>query len=154
MKRLFGTADLEAELFAEEGSQAEEYAAGEYEISDAEAEGMAMLDGLSEEDMADFPALELSLELTDGRILEYEAIGVFVHGEKEYMALHPKSDTEGTVHLMQLLPGENDEIRLLPVEDDQEFAEASEAFYYLLGDAGIGPETRQGESGTAEGYSE
>ena len=134
MKRLYGTADLEAELF-EDGSVlvegAEEW---EYDLTEVTEENLAVLEKLSEEDMNDFPALEISLELTDGRILEYEVASVFVHGEKEYIGLHPKSDTEGLIHIMQLTQGEDDDIELLPIKEEEEIQAVYDAFFRLYAD--------------------
>lgn len=122
MKHLFDTDQLEAAIFSAEEAEA----SIKPEIEEPEV--------LDEANPEDLPALELTLELADGRSLTYEVIGVFVHEEKEYAALHPKTDTEGEIHLMQLLPGENDEIRLLPIEDDEELNAAADAFYRLIAD--------------------
>ena len=114
MAKLYETIELEAELFEEvpktqEGS--DDYI----------------------ESLEDLPALELTLELADGRVLEYELGGVFVHEDKEYAALHPKTDTEGTFHLMELTQGKDDEIMLLPVPGE-DWDSVSEAFYKFLSD--------------------
>ena len=112
MKHLFGTEDLEAEVFADQN----------YDIDDtdrAEEDVMSVLERIAEGDMDAFPSLELTLELEDGRSLVYETFGVFVHGDKEYVALHPKTDDEGMIHLMELVAGENDEINLLPIPEDE-----------------------------------
>ncbi len=73
--KLYETAELEAELF----------------------DGSAELENFSEEEyienLEDIPSLELTLELADGRTLIYELAGVFIHEEKEYAALHPKSES-------------------------------------------------------------
>lgn len=126
MKQLFGMEDLEAEIF-DAKEAALDMSEEELDMSEEELE-------VSEADLEEFPALELELELMDGRSLTYEVVGVFVYEEKEYAALHLKTDTEGTVHVMQLLPGENDEIRLLPIEDDEEFEAVSRECCRLLGD--------------------
>ena len=114
MAKLYETAELEAELFEDT-----------VETMDFAENNM--------EDLGELPALELTLELTDGRILEYELGGVFVHEEKEYAALHPKTDTEGIFHVMELAQGEDDEIQLLPVPDE-EWDAVSESFYKFLSD--------------------
>lgn len=128
MRKLFDTADLEAELF--EGEQTETLET-EVDITYEEAEDLEV--GFSEEDIDDFPALEFSLTLADGRILDYEAVGIFIHEEKEYMVLHPKTDTDGIVHLMELIQGEDDEIQLLPVKDE-DFEAVSETFHRVFGE--------------------
>ena len=116
MARLYETEDLEATVFSEEGN-----------LEDFDFDKIS--DEKFQTGMEEFPALELTLELTDGRTLEYEVFGVFICGEKEYVALHPKTDTEGIIHLMELTAGEDDEIKLLPIEDDAEMEAATAAFY-------------------------
>lgn len=127
MKRLFDTADLEAELF--EGANFGDEDNFDMDITFEEAKELPV--SFTEEDLEEFPVLEFSLELADGRTLDYEAVGVFIHGEKEYMALHPKTDTEGMVHLMELSQGEDDEIQLNPVGDDV-FEAVAETFHRLF----------------------
>ena len=131
MKYLYGTTDLEAELFSENIMTEEEFQEENYDISEEAAETM-LLEDLSPESLDDFSALELTLELADGRSLEYETFGVFVHENKEYVALHPKTDMEGTIHLMELTSSENDEIELLPIEDDEEYEAVAAAFYQVF----------------------
>jgi len=125
---------LEAELFEDGSVLAEGSEEREYDLTEVTEENLAVLEKLSEEDMNDFPALELSLELTDGRILEYEVASVFVHGEKEYIGLHPKSDTEGLIHIMQLTQGEDDDIELLPIKEEEEIQAVYDAFFRLYAD--------------------
>ena len=114
MAKLYETAELEAELF-EDSVEAEDFSEDYIE------------------DLEDLPALELTLELADGRILEYELGGVFVHDDREYAALHPKTDTEGIYHLMELAQGEDDDIKLLPVADE-DWEAVSTSFYKYLSD--------------------
>ena len=134
MKRLYGTADLEAELFEDSGVPVEEAEEQEYDLTEVTEENLAVLETLSEEDMNDFPALELSLELSDGRVLEYEVAAVFVHDEKEYVGLHPKSDTEGLIHIMQLTQGIDDGIELLPIKEEEELQAVYDTFFRLYAD--------------------
>ncbi len=135
MKRLFETADLEAELFGEEKALTEEFQQ-EYDLTELTDEDMADLENLSEEDVKDFPALELSLDLEDGRVLEYELAAVFVHEGKEYVGLHPKNDTEGEFQMMRLLPGEDDGIMLQQIEDEEELLAVFEVFCNLYSEDG------------------
>ena len=132
MKRLFETADLEAELFGEGEIQEEDFESPEYDLDEVTDENPDVLENLSEDAMEGFPALELTLELADGRMLEYELAAVFVHNEKEYMSLRPKSDSEGLFHIMQLLQGENDEIVLKQIEDEEEMKAVYDTFYELF----------------------
>ena len=83
----------------------------------------------------EFPALELELELENGQTLKCQVVSVFLAGEKEYMALHPVEDTEGMIHIMILEQGENDDIRLLPVEDEAELERAALAFHKFMDDS-------------------
>ena len=136
MKRLFETADLEAELFGEEKAQTEEFLQ-EYDLTELTAEDMADLENLSVEDVKDFPSLEISLELEDGSILAYELAAVFAHGEMEYVGLHPKGDTEGEFQIMRLLQGEDDEIVLQQIEDEEELQTVFEVFCNLYRDVEV-----------------
>lgn len=115
MARLYETAELEAKLF-EDSAKLENFSDEEYI-----------------ESIEDFPALELTLELADGRTLEYELAGVFVHDGKEYATLHPKTDTDGIIHLMELTQGEDDEIKLLPIADE-DWDAVSKSFYKYMND--------------------
>ena len=54
-----------AELFEDSGVPVEEAEEQEYDLTEVTEENLAVLETLSEEDMNDFPALELSLELSD-----------------------------------------------------------------------------------------
>lgn len=116
MAKLYETAELEAELF-EEAIEIEDFS---YEEMTEDSEGL--------------PALELYLDLEDGSTLEFELGGVFVHGDKEYAVLHPKTDEGGIIHLMELTQGDDDEIQLLPVAEE-EWESVSASFYKYLSDA-------------------
>lgn len=118
MKQLFGTSDLEAEVFTSEELSEYESSQTEAEFEEA-ADELAVLEKLSEQEMERLPALELSMELEDGSTEEYEVATVFACGEKEYIGLFPKSDTDGTLAIMQLVQGDDDEIKLLPVEEEE-----------------------------------
>ena len=130
MERFYETEDLESAIF------------GPGEISGPDAmdapDAAEAPEDLAEE--ADLPSLELELTLEDGRRLACQAVGVFLAGEKQYIALRPKEDTEGLIHILELAQGEDDQAKLLPVEDDRELEEAARAFYHMIGDEG-----REGE---------
>lgn len=98
-----------------------------------QTEAWRNLENLSESEQEELPALELSLELEDGTQLAYEVAGVFVCQEQEYIVLSPKSDTEGELSIMKLAQGENDEIRLLPVEEEN-WQAVQEKFFALYGE--------------------
>lgn len=118
MKQLFGTSDLEAEVFDSEELLKDEISQTD-DYSEETADEFDDLEELAEFKMENLPALELSLELEDGRTEVYEVATVFACGEKEYIGLFPKSDTDGTLCVMQLMQGEDDEIELLPVEEEE-----------------------------------
>lgn len=120
MKRFYETEDLETEIFGAEVGEAQEDA------------GLTDLNRLLENEDEALPALELELELTDGQSLACEALGVFGAGERQYIALHPKEDEKGIIHILRLEEGENDEAKLLPVEEDEELEAAARAFYQLI----------------------
>lgn len=108
-----------------------------FDTSDLEAAVFSQVESIENDPDIEFPALELELTLEDGQILLYEAVGIFLVGEKEYAGLHPKHDDEGMIHIMELRQDADDEIQLLPILDDDEFEEASAAFYSLIGDSDI-----------------
>lgn len=117
MERFYETDDLEKAIFGTESDEREEEWTG----------------GTFKEDV-ELPALELELVLEDGNTMLCIARGVFLAGEKQYIALQPKEDTEGKVHILELTEGENDEAKLLPVEDEEEFKAAAKAFYHMIGE--------------------
>lgn len=131
MRKLFDIDDLEAEVFSDNEMNSN---IDHYSTVEPEEDIFKELEMFPE---TEFPALELELTIEDGQILVCEAAGVFVMGDKEYMALHPKDDEEGTIHIMELRQGEDDEINLIPIEDDEEFDLAAEKFYKLIADQNI-----------------
>ncbi len=80
----------------------------------------------------DFPTLEFELTLENGELLTCEVAGLFEEGEKQYMVLHPKEDTEGLVHILEMVQGEEDELRLLPISDEEEYKRAASRCYELF----------------------
>ena len=134
MKHLYGMADLEAQVFEAENEAQNSDQEIEFILGDGTPEEYAELTDLLEQEADEFPALELSLELSDGRILEYEVASVFVHDEKEYIGLHPKTDAEGLIHIMQLTQGADDEIELLPIKDEEELQAVYNTFFRLYAD--------------------
>lgn len=125
MERFYETEDLEKEIFGiEEPENAEP--------EDPELEALRKL--LENEEDTEFPVLELGLELEDGQTLVCEAVGVFAEGERQYIALHPKGDEKGTIHVMRLEEGPEDDAKLLPIEDEDELNAAAGAFYRLIED--------------------
>lgn len=150
MKWLFDIAELEADIFSEDELQAietyveEERDGEEAGLSDEQTtavSGEAERETENQED-GDFPALELELTLEDGEQLTCEVVGVFLEGEKEYMALHPKGNEEDLVHLMILEQGEDDSICLLPIEDEAEMEKAALAFHRFMDDSALEFEER------------
>lgn len=92
------------------------------DVSELEAEVF------SEETASDESMEELELELKDGETMICEIVSVFACEDREYMVLHPKEDEEGIVYLMHMAEGENDELKLSPIEDEEELQKISEAF--------------------------
>ncbi len=91
-----------------------------------------VLEELMEED---FPPLTIDLVTEDGRRLSYEAVGVFLAGGQQYMALHPTDgarEGEIPIELMRCLEGEEDALVLEPIDDEKEYEAAAEAFHRLL----------------------
>lgn len=131
MAGIYRTDDLEQMVFS--GEDGESAGIG----TDEEQEDEALRTFLKEELAAgvpeSFPTLELELTLEDGRTLLCEAAGIFLaNEEKQYMALHPKEDTEGLIHILEMAEGEDDALLLLPIEDEGEREEAEQTFYRLF----------------------
>ena len=146
MKRLFETADLEAELFEMDGNPEGNMEYLEIDLGNIPEDAESMMGNYSMEDLEEFPALELTLELADGRTLEYELAAVFVHKEKEYVGLHPKTDTEGLIHIMHLMQGEDDAIVLNQIEDEEELNEAFNVFLGLFAEESASYEDTNNEN--------
>lgn len=64
-----------------------------------------------------------------GEETEYRVDGVFLEGGKEYIALETG---DGEILIMELGQGEDDEIRLLPIEDEEEGRQALAAYEYFF----------------------
>ena len=80
--------------------------------------------------------------LQNGTQTEYTVAGVFLEGEKEYIALETQ---EGHIHIMELLEGEeDDEVRLLPVEEKEERAIEAFCYYFDNHPAGGQPSAADG----------
>ena len=132
MKRLFETANLEAELFDEDLDLEKREEGAEIDLENLTEESMLALENIADKEMDEFPVLELTLELADGRSLEYEVAAIFAHKEKEYVGLHPKSDAEGLIHIMRFSQGENDELVLHQIKDEEEIQEVYQVFFDLF----------------------
>lgn len=115
MGRFLDITELEAAVFS--GEMSGEAA----EFPETEAYG-------TEEMVSEEPSEEIELELKDGQTMICEIIYVFVHEEYEYMVLHPKEDQDGIVYLMRMSEGEDDELKLSPIEDEEELRKVSEIF--------------------------
>lgn len=157
MSRFYGIQDYESLVFDEDRSSEEEAFGpvpegetgsgpeGEWVFEDLDSpDGEWSPEELSPEILQelsaeDFPPLMVDLITEDGNRLRYEAMGVFLVGDCQYMALHPEGEAregEIPVELMRYTKGPEDELVLLPIEDEEEFAAASQAFYQMMGDDG------------------
>lgn len=114
MRYSYDTEALEEEIF---GSSQDEEVAEEWDEEKGE-----------DLELPDTP-VTMTVTLEDGTQMEYTVAGVFLEGEKEYIALE---NQEGDIHIMELLEGEEDEVRLLPVEEKEEQERAIEAFRYYF----------------------
>jgi len=72
------------------------------------------------------------LTLDDDSELECGVLGIFEVEDKEYIALLPVGEEE--VLLYEYKELENEEFDLGPIDDEEEFALVSEAFYALYSD--------------------
>jgi len=71
----------------------------------------------------------MTLTLEDGSQMECGVVGVFLEGEKEYIALETP---EGKIHIMELGREDNDGITLIPVENEEEQEKVIETFIQLF----------------------
>ena len=78
--------------------------------------------------MPENESLRFILEDEAGEEQEYEVIGTFTLGERDYIALLPVEDGEDGVKLLGFHAGEDDELLLDPIEDEEEYDEAAKAF--------------------------
>ena len=77
----------------------------------------------------------VTLSLDDGTELECAVLAVFPAGERDYIALLPLEDTEdeeSEVFLYRFAEGENEELLLDNIEDDEEYERVADAFDELL----------------------
>lgn len=114
MKFSYDTEALEEEIF---GSSRDEGAAEEWDEE--------------EEETLEFPDTPVTVAVTleNGMQTEYTVAGVFLEGEKEYIALETQ---EGDIHIMELSEGEGDEVRFLTIEEKEEQERVIEAFRYYF----------------------
>lgn len=71
----------------------------------------------------------MTLTLEDGSQMECGVVGVFLEGEKEYIALETR---EGKIHIMELGREDDDGITLIPVENEEEQEKVIETFIQLF----------------------
>ncbi len=91
--------------------------------------------------------VELELTLEDGSSMACRVAGVFLEQGREYIALEGE---DATLHLMGLGQGEEDEILLRPLEEEEEQARVMEAFFQLFGWEEDGPEDPREEENSPE----
>lgn len=73
-------------------------------------------------------SLRLILEDETGEEQEYELIGTFAFEDRDYMGLLPVEKPEEGVLILGFHPGKEDEVLLDPIEDEEEYQRAAEAF--------------------------
>ena len=71
----------------------------------------------------------MTLTLEDGSQMVCGVVGVFLEGEKEYIALETP---EGKIHIMELGREDDDGITLIPVENEEEQEKVIETFIQLF----------------------
>lgn len=113
MRRSYDTETLEDQLF---GSRDPEEYGIEPDMEEVELPGEG-------------GPVTVNATLEDGTQAEYLVAGVFLEGEKEYIALETG---DGDIHIMELEEGEEGGVRLLSIEDEEEQERAIEAFQYYF----------------------
>lgn len=138
---VFGSGREEEGVAEGEGATEEEGAAEEREVREPADTGTWEP---SDMDVPEFPDTEdpvtMTVTLENGTQREYMVAGVFLEGKKEYIALETE---EGDIHIMELSEGEEDEVRLLPVEEKEEQERAIEAFHYYFENSAPGMENQR-----------
>ena len=74
----------------------------------------------------------LLLEAEDGKIYEYEPLMLFDVEGSSYMAFLPVSDGDGEEIIFFGVREVEDEVDLIPIEDDAEYELVGEAFLLLM----------------------
>lgn len=72
--------------------------------------------------------LYLDIEFADGRVVEYEIIGMFGIGESRYLAMYPTKQDGGEVHLFPVEDGPDGTPEFREFFDDEEYQAASDFF--------------------------
>lgn len=141
MKYSYDIETLENQVFEKEeltlSSEAEEeYIRLEEDTGLEEKHDSKIYDGLTDENLeSEIKNLEeadpivMTLTLEDGSQMECGVAGVFLEGEKEYIALETP---EGKIHIMELGREDDDGITLIPVEDEEEQERVIETFIQLF----------------------
>lgn len=141
MKYSYDIETLENQVFEKEeltlSSEAEEeYIRLEEDTGLEEEHDSKIYDGLTDENLeSEIKNLEeadpivMTLTLEDGSQMECGVAGVFLEGEKEYIALETP---EGKIHIMELGREDDDGITLIPVEDEEEQERVIETFIQLF----------------------
>jgi hypothetical protein len=82
-------------------------------------------------EIEDEDAMIVTLEYDDGSVMETEAMGVFEADGKEYIALIP-DDGSDDVYIYGYEEVNDEEFKLLDIEDDDEFKRAVVAFDKII----------------------
>ena len=72
--------------------------------------------------------LYLDMEFADGRVVEYEIIGMFGIGESRYLAMYPTKQKGGEVHLFPIEDGPDGTPEFREFFDEEEYQAASDFF--------------------------
>lgn len=141
MKYSYDIETLENQVFEKEeltlSSETEkEYIRLEEDTGLEEEHDSKIYDGLTDENLEsqiknleEADPIVMTLTLEDGSQMECGVAGVFLEGEKEYIALETP---EGKIHIMELGREDDDGITLIPVEDEEEQERVIETFIQLF----------------------
>ena len=145
MKSFYSLDMLESQVFGDEPGDGQDMRPEEemeFEISEE----------LSEE-LKDTEPIFLTVTMDGGIEAECRVAGVFLEGEREYIALELP---DGGIEIMRLEPGEDDGIQMIPVEEEEEQERAIEQFIVLFNwgipeeEFAEGPDSGEGQSFTEE----
>lgn len=102
---------------------------------------------MSDFDLSDIEEMQVSLELEDGSTLECEVIYIFEWNGDDYAALTPVDESIEEIYFFGIqidTEGDQPEITLLQIEDDETLDAISDAFDEMLDEEEFGEDDDDG----------
>lgn len=105
---------------------------------------------MSDFDLSDIEEMQVSLELEDGSTLECEVIYIFEWNGDDYAALTPVDESIEEIYFFGIqidTEGDQPEITLLQIEDDEMLDAISDAFDEMLDEEEFGEDEEDDDDG-------